>query len=225
MRAQSSSALRGFDPRPSSEAGAPTAPVRWYPTHGYQHEQPPRLRAPSPPRVRGPSSMPRLPTGSPPGAGPQAALAPPGSPRGRARAPPKPAHHLVHGALVAMGGLYHAFENGIQRLSSVLGITVGEQLQRSLEVGEEDRDLLALAFERRLGGQDPLGEVLRGVGLGRGEARGRGLAGGVGALRAELGARRQRGAAPRAREERRAAGCGRLRVPRCACGWDEGRMP
>jgi hypothetical protein len=42
----------------------------------------------------------------------------------------------------------------------VLGIAVGEQLHRALEVGEEDRDLLALAFQRGSGGQDPLGEML-----------------------------------------------------------------
>ena len=38
---------------------------------------------------------------------------------------------------------------------------------RALEVGEEHGDLLALAFEGALGGEDLLGKVLGGVGLGR----------------------------------------------------------
>jgi hypothetical protein len=45
----------------------------------------------------------------------------------------------------------------------LLGITVGQQLHGPLEIREEDRDLLALAFERGLRGQDLLGEVLGGV--------------------------------------------------------------
>src|SRR5262249_19855622 len=36
---------------------------------------------------------------------------------------------------------------------------------------EQHRDLLALAFKRGLGGEDLLDEMLRGVGLGRSEAR------------------------------------------------------
>ena len=39
-----------------------------------------------------------------------------------------------------------------------------------LEIGEEDGDRLALTFERGLGGEDLLGEVLRGVRSGRGIA-------------------------------------------------------
>ena len=50
---------------------------------------------------------------------------------------------------------------GSRSLARLLGIAVGEQLHRALEVGEEDRDLLALAFEGGLGGEDLLGEVLR----------------------------------------------------------------
>ena len=69
------------------------------------------------------------------------------------------AHHLVHGALVAVDGLHHALEHGIEELARLLGIAVGEQLHRALEVGEEDGDLLALALQRRLGREDLLGEV------------------------------------------------------------------
>ena len=64
-----------------------------------------------------------------------------------------------------MDGLHHPLEHGIEDLARLLGIAVGEQLHRSLEVSEEDRDLLALALKRRLGRQDLLGQVLGGVGL------------------------------------------------------------
>jgi hypothetical protein len=47
-------------------------------------------------------------------------------------------------------GLHHSFEHGVQNLSRLLGVAVGEQLHRALEIGEEDRDLLALALERGL---------------------------------------------------------------------------
>jgi len=68
-------------------------------------------------------------------------------------------------------GLHHVLEDGVEELPRLLGIAVGEQLHRSLEVGEEDGDLLALAFESGLGGEDFLGEVLGGVGIRGGEFR------------------------------------------------------
>ena len=76
------------------------------------------------------------------------------------------AHHLVDGALVAVDGLHHPFEHRVEELARLLGVAVGEQLHRALEVGEEHGDLLALAFEGGLGGEDLLGEVLGGVGVG-----------------------------------------------------------
>jgi hypothetical protein len=81
------------------------------------------------------------------------------------------AHHLVHRALVAVHRLHHAFEHGVEDLPRLLGIAVGEQLHRALEVGEEHGDLLALALERGLGGEDLLGQVLGGVDFRRTEAR------------------------------------------------------
>ena len=57
------------------------------------------------------------------------------------------AHDLVDGALVAVDGLHHPLEDRIEELPGLLGVAVGQQLHRALEVGEEDRDLLALAFE------------------------------------------------------------------------------
>jgi hypothetical protein len=68
--------------------------------------------------------------------------------------------------LVAVDGLHHVLEHGVENLPRLLGITVGEQLHRALEVGEEYGDLLALTLEGGLGGEDLLGEVFRGVALG-----------------------------------------------------------
>src|SRR5215470_3922872 len=56
------------------------------------------------------------------------------------------AHHLVDGAFEPMHGLHHPFEHGVEYLARFLGITVGEQLHRALQIGEEHRDLLALAL-------------------------------------------------------------------------------
>ena len=81
------------------------------------------------------------------------------------------AHHLIHRAFVAVDRLHHALQHGVEDLARLLRIAVGEELHRALEVGEEDGDLLALALEGGLGREDPLGQVLRGVGLGRGKTR------------------------------------------------------
>jgi hypothetical protein len=75
------------------------------------------------------------------------------------------AHDLVDGALVAMDRLHHVLKDGVQDLACLFGVAVGEQLHGALQVGEEDRDLPALAFQG-LGGEDPLGEVLGGVRVG-----------------------------------------------------------
>src|SRR5262249_13107424 len=105
------------------------------------------------------------------------------------------AHHLVHSAFVPMHGLHHVLQDGVEYLARFLGIAIGEQFHRALEVGEQDADLLALAFEGALGREDLLGQVPRGVGLGRDETRSRGSrrrwARWVRALRTELGSSRQ----------------------------------
>ena len=101
------------------------------------------------------------------------------------------AHHLVDGALVVMDGLHHPLEDGVEELPRLLGVAVGEQLHRALQVGEEDRDLLALALEGALRGENLLGEVLGGVGLGELESRAGSVPWPVSrlpALQAELGA-------------------------------------
>src|SRR5207245_1350601 len=81
------------------------------------------------------------------------------------------AHYLVDGALITMDGLHHPLEDWIEDLARFLGVAVGEQFHRALEVGEEDRDLLALALEGRLRCKNLLREVLRRIGLGRFEPR------------------------------------------------------
>jgi hypothetical protein len=73
------------------------------------------------------------------------------------------AHHLVDRTLVPMDRVHHQLEHWIEDLPGLLGVAIGQQLHRALEVGEENGDLLALALERRLGCQDLLGEVLGGI--------------------------------------------------------------
>ncbi len=82
------------------------------------------------------------------------------------------AHDLIHRALVAMDGVHHAFKDRVEQLARLFWVTVGEQqFRRALHVGEEDSDLLALAFQSGFGGEDLLGQVLGGVGIRGGEFR------------------------------------------------------
>jgi hypothetical protein len=62
--------------------------------------------------------------------------------------------------------LHHPLEDRVEQPARLFRIAVGQQLQRALQVGEQDGDLLALAFEGALRGEDPLGEVPGGIGLG-----------------------------------------------------------
>jgi hypothetical protein len=64
-----------------------------------------------------------------------------------------------------MNGLHHAFKDGIEELARLLGVAVSQQFHGPFEVGEEDSNLFALAFEGAPGGKDLLGEALRGIGL------------------------------------------------------------
>src|SRR5262245_49383477 len=79
------------------------------------------------------------------------------------------ASHFVHRAFVVMDGFHHPLDHRVEKLAGVFGIAVGEQLHRALQIGKQHSDLLALAFEGRLGGEDLLGELFRGVGVGRRE--------------------------------------------------------
>ena len=82
------------------------------------------------------------------------------------------AHHLVDSALVAVHGLHHDLEDGVEELARLLRIAVSQELHRALYVGEEHRDLLPLALKRSTGAQYFLGEMLGSVGFGRRKPRG-----------------------------------------------------
>jgi hypothetical protein len=47
-----------------------------------------------------------------------------------------------------MHRFHHVLDDGIKQFARLLRITISEQFHRSLQVGEQHSDLLALAFER-----------------------------------------------------------------------------
>ena len=59
------------------------------------------------------------------------------------------AHHLAHRAAILLDRLAHVLEHRVEQLACLFRVAIGHQFHRSLEVGEKDRDELALAFERR----------------------------------------------------------------------------
>src|SRR6202142_1631367 len=75
------------------------------------------------------------------------------------------AHNPVHGALVAVDRLNHVFDHGIEELLRVFGVAVSKQLHRTLDVGKQHGDLLPLAFEGCLGGQNLIDQILGSVTL------------------------------------------------------------
>jgi hypothetical protein len=82
------------------------------------------------------------------------------------------AHDLVHRPLVAVHGRHHAFEHRVEEVAGLLGVAVGQQLHRPLQVGEQHRHLLALAFEGHLRGQDLLDQMARRIAEGGLRSRG-----------------------------------------------------
>src|SRR5262245_50548753 len=112
-----------------------------------------------------------------------------------------------------MDGFHHVLKDGVQELARLLGIALGEQFHRALEVGEEHRDLFALALEGRLGGEDLLGEVLGSIGVWRGETRLSGLVKRRCTLSAEFVRRRVTGSARWADGGKR---CGALAAESCS---------
>ena len=82
------------------------------------------------------------------------------------------AHDLVDGALVAVHGRHHAFQDRVEELPGVLGIAVGQEFHGALEIGKQHGDLLALAFQGTAGGEDLLREIGWGVGEGGGAGAG-----------------------------------------------------
>src|SRR6266496_3104281 len=71
---------------------------------------------------------------------------------------------LVHRALEAVNAFGEDLEETIHDAVPLLRVELGGQFRRSPDVGEQDGDLLALAFEGAAGGEDLLGEVFRSVG-------------------------------------------------------------
>ena len=59
-----------------------------------------------------------------------------------------------------MHGFHHAFQDRIENLARLLGVTVGEQFHGAFQVGEEDGDLLTLSLQRGLRRENLLGKVL-----------------------------------------------------------------
>ena len=74
------------------------------------------------------------------------------------------AQHLVHRALEAVHGVHHAAQGGVQELLGGFRVEIPDQFGGVFEVGEQHRDLLALAFQSAAGGEDFLREIHRGVG-------------------------------------------------------------
>jgi hypothetical protein len=58
-------------------------------------------------------------------------------------------------------GVHHVVEGRIQELLGDFGVEVLDQLGRIFDIGKQDGDLLAFAFQRTAGRQDLLGEVRR----------------------------------------------------------------
>ena len=80
------------------------------------------------------------------------------------------AHDGVDSAFVAMHRLDHALEHRVEKFLHVLRVAVGDHLHRAFDVGEQHRDQLALAFQRRPGDENLIGNVLGCVVLRRSEA-------------------------------------------------------
>ena len=59
-----------------------------------------------------------------------------------------------------VGCFHHVLNDWIEELARFLGITIREQFHRAFHVGKQNRDLLALAFERALGCEDFFSEML-----------------------------------------------------------------
>ena len=71
------------------------------------------------------------------------------------------AHHLIDEAFVAVHRFHHALQHWGENFARLLGVSVGKQLGRTLHVGEQHGDLLALSLDGRTRLEDPLGQMLR----------------------------------------------------------------
>jgi hypothetical protein len=83
------------------------------------------------------------------------------------------AGELVHRSLEAVDAVTEDPHEAVHEPVPLLGVEFLLKVHRPLHVGEEDGDLLALAFQGRPGGPDLLDEVLRGGGQRRRRGLGR----------------------------------------------------
>jgi hypothetical protein len=81
------------------------------------------------------------------------------------------AHYLIHGSLVVMDSFHHPIEDWRENFARFLGIAVGKQFHRTLQIGKEHCYLFTLAFERGSRNQNSFGEMRRQVILWSGETR------------------------------------------------------
>jgi hypothetical protein len=71
------------------------------------------------------------------------------------------AQHLVDGTLIAMHGVHHAVQGGVQELLGSFRVKAADELGRVLEVGKQHGHLFALAFQGGLRGADLLHQMRR----------------------------------------------------------------
>jgi hypothetical protein len=74
------------------------------------------------------------------------------------------AQDLIHGTLKAVYGVHHDVDSGIKQLLGSFWIEVFDQLGGVFDVGKQDGDVLAFAFEGAAGGEDFLSEIGRCIG-------------------------------------------------------------
>jgi hypothetical protein len=77
------------------------------------------------------------------------------------------AQDLVDRTFVTVHRVHHHAECSVQDAPGVLRISVLDQRERTLHIGEQHGDLLALAFQSRARAQDPLCQIAGRAGLDR----------------------------------------------------------
>ena len=74
------------------------------------------------------------------------------------------AQDLVDRALVAMHGIHHDADRSVEDAARFFRVGAFDDLERAFDVGEQHRDVLALARQQRPGIKDALGKVVRRIG-------------------------------------------------------------
>jgi hypothetical protein len=65
-------------------------------------------------------------------------------------------HYMGHRPLILVDCLHHPFDYRIEKLPGFFGVALGDQLHRPLEIGKQNRNLFAFAFEGGPGGENLL---------------------------------------------------------------------